>query len=174
VLKLDSPDIVHKTEVGGVKLGLADAAAVRAAFAEIMASAKRHAPTARLDGVLVQPMAKKGVELILGGRQDGQFGPMVLVGTGGVQAELWKDVVLDMAPVSPARAEQMLRSLKGFPLLDGFRGAPKADVAAVARAVSAFSVLLAEAGGRIAEAEVNPLIAGDWGCLAVDGLVQGG
>jgi len=174
VLKLDSPDIAHKTEVGGVKLGLADAAAVRAAFAEIMASAKRHAPTARLDGVLVQPMAKKGVELILGGRQDGQFGPMVLVGTGGVQAELWKDVVLDMAPVSPARAEQMLRALKGFPLLDGFRGAPKADVAAVARAVSAFSVLLAEAGGRIAEAEVNPLIAGEWGCLAVDGLVKGG
>jgi acyl-CoA synthetase (NDP forming) len=174
VLKLDSPDIAHKTEVGGVKLRLADAAAVQAAFAEIMASAKHHAPTARLDGVLVQPMARPGVELILGGRQDGQFGPLVLVGTGGVQAELWKDVALDLAPVSPARAEAMLRSLKGFPLLDGFRGAPRADVPAVARAVSAFSVLLAAAGGRIAEAEANPLIAGAWGCVAVDGLVKGG
>jgi acyl-CoA synthetase (NDP forming) len=174
VLKLDSPDIAHKTEVGGVKLRLADAAAVQAAFAEIMASAKHHAPTARLDGVLVQPMARPGVELILGGRQDGQFGPLVLVGTGGVQAELWKDVALDLAPVSPARAEAMLRSLKGFPLLDGFRGAPRADVAAVARAVSAFSVLLAAAGGRIAEAGANPLIAGAWGCVAVDGLVKGG
>ncbi|MCB4823757.1 acetate--CoA ligase family protein [Roseicella aerolata] len=174
VLKLDSPDIAHKTEVGGVKLNLGDAAAVRAAFAGIMASAKQHAPQARLEGVLVQRMSRKGVELILGGRQDGQFGPMVLVGTGGVQAELWKDVALDIAPVSPARAERMLRSLKGFPLLDGFRGAPRADVAAVAQAVSAFSVLLAEAGARIQEAEVNPLIAGDWGCLAVDGLVRCG
>ena len=119
-------------------------------------------------------MSQRGVELILGGRRDGQFGPLVLVGTGGVQAELWKDVALDIAPVSPARAEAMLRSLKGFALLDGFRGAAKADVAAVARAVSAFSVLLAEAGDRIEEAEVNPLIAGDWGCLAVDGLIRCG
>jgi acetate---CoA ligase (ADP-forming) len=172
VLKLDSPDIAHKTEVGGVKLNLGDAAAVRSAFAEIAASAQYHTPAARIDGVLVQRMSRKGVELILGGRQDGQFGPMVLVGTGGVQAELWKDVTLDIAPVSPARAEAMLRSLKGFPLLDGFRGSPKADLAAVAAAVSAFSVLLAAADGRIEEAEVNPLIAGDWGCLAVDGLVK--
>ena len=172
VLKLDSPDIAHKTEVGGVKLNLGDAAAVRSAFAEIAASAAYHAPSARIDGVLVQRMSQKGVELILGGRQDGQFGPMVLVGSGGVQAELWKDVALDIAPVSPARAEAMLRSLKGFPLLDGFRGAPKADVTAVAKAVSAFSVLLAAADGRIEEAEVNPLIAGDWGCLAVDGLIK--
>jgi acyl-CoA synthetase (NDP forming) len=172
VLKLDSPDIAHKTEVGGVRLNLGDAAAVRSAFAEIAASAAHHAPRARIDGVLVQRMAPKGVELILGGRRDGQFGPMVLVGTGGVQAELWKDVVLDIAPVSPARAEAMLRSLKGFPLLDGFRGAPKADLAAVTQAISAFSVLLAAADGRIEEAEANPLIAGEWGCLAVDGLVK--
>jgi acetate---CoA ligase (ADP-forming) len=172
VLKLDSPDIAHKTEVGGVKLNLADANAVRSAFAEIAASARLHAPGARIDGVLVQRMSQRGVELILGGRRDGQFGPLVLVGTGGVQAELWKDVTLDIAPVSPARAEAMLRSLKGFPLLDGFRGSPKADLAAVAAAVSAFSVLLAAADGRIEEAEVNPLIAGDWGCLAVDGLVK--
>jgi acyl-CoA synthetase (NDP forming) len=174
VLKLDSPDIAHKTEVGGVKLNLADAAAVREAFGAIMAGAKAHAPTARLDGVLVQRMSQKGVELILGARRDPQFGAMILVGTGGVQAELWRDVALDLAPVSPERAEAMLRGLQGFPLLDGFRGAPKADVAAVARAVSAFSVLAAEAGERLQEAEVNPLIAGPWGCLAVDGLVKCG
>ena len=174
VLKLDSPDIAHKTEVGAVKLNLADAAAVRAAFAEIMESARRHAPKARLDGVLIQRMAPRGVELILGARRDPQFGPMLLVGTGGVQAELWRDVALDIAPVTPARAEAMLRGLKGFPLLDGFRGAPKADIAAVARAVSAFSCLAAAAGDRLDEAEVNPLIAGPWGCLAVDGLVRCG
>ena len=99
---------------------------------------------------------------------------MVLIGTGGVQAELWRDVALDLAPVTPARAEAMLRSLKGFPLLDGFRGSPKADVAAVAKAISAFSCLAAAAGERLDEAEVNPLIAGPWGCLAVDGLVRCG
>ena len=174
VLKLDSPDIAHKTEVGGVKLNLGSAAAVQAAFAEIMASAKQHAPSARLDGVLVQRMAQKGVEIILGGRRDPQFGPMLLVGTGGVQAELWRDVALDLAPVSPARAEEMLRSLQGFPLLDGFRGAPKADVAALAQAVAAFSQFLAAAGEKVEEAEVNPVIAGPWGCLAVDGLVRCG
>jgi len=174
VLKLDSPDIAHKTEIGGVKLNLRDATAVRAAFEEITASARRHAPAARIDGVLVQRMAPKGVELILGVRRDPQFGPMVLVGTGGVQAELWRDVALDLAPVTPERAEAMLRSLKGFPLLDGFRGAPKADIGAVARAVSAFSCLAAAAGERLQEAEVNPLIAGAWGCLAVDGLVRCG
>lgn len=171
VLKLDSPDIAHKTEVGGVRLNLGDAAAVREGFAAIMAAVRDKAPDARVDGVLIQRMAAKGVELILGARRDPQFGPMVLVGTGGVQAELLRDVALDLAPVTPERAEAMLRSLRCFPLLDGFRGAPRADVAAVARAVADFSGLIA-AADRVQEAEVNPLIAGPWGCLAVDGLVR--
>lgn len=174
VLKLDSPDIAHKTEVGGVRLNLGDAAAVRAAFGTIADSARRHAPDARIDGVLVQRMARQGVELILGAKRDPQFGPMVLVGTGGVQAELWRDVALDLAPVTPEAAERMLRSLTGFPLLDGFRGAERCDIGAVAAAVSAFSTLVAAADERIAEAEINPLIAGPWGCLAVDGLVRCG
>jgi acyl-CoA synthetase (NDP forming) len=174
VLKLDSPDIAHKTEVGGVRLSLGDAEAVRGAFDAIVASVRQHAPGARVDGVLVQRMARTGVELILGAKRDPQFGSMVLVGTGGVQAELWRDVALDLAPVTPARAEAMLRSLKGFALLDGFRGAEKADLRAVSEAVAAFSALVAAAGERIAEAEINPLIAGPWGCLAVDGLVRCG
>ena len=91
-----------------------------------------------------------------------------------MQAELWRDVALDLAPVTPERAERMLRSLKGFPLLDGFRGAEKADLRAVSEAVAAFSALVAAAGERVAEAEINPLIAGPWGCLAVDGLVRCG
>jgi acetate---CoA ligase (ADP-forming) len=171
VLKLDSPDVAHKTEVGGVRLNLADAAAVRDGFAAIMAAVRAKAPAARVDGVLVQRMAAKGVELILGARRDAQFGPMVLIGTGGVQAELLRDVALDLAPVTPERAEAMLRSLRCFPLLDGFRGAPRADLAAVAQAVADFSALIA-AAERVQEAEVNPLIAGPWGCLAVDGLVR--
>jgi len=126
-----------------------------------------------VDGVLIQRMAPAGVELILGARRDPQFGAMVLVGLGGVQAELFRDVALDVAPVDAARADAMLRSLRAFPLLDGFRGAPPADVAAVANAVAAFSEFAAAAGEHVAEAEINPLIAGPWGCLAVDGLVRG-
>ncbi|MDB5414346.1 MAG: CoA-binding protein [Rubritepida sp.] len=172
VLKVDSPDIAHKTEVGGVQLNLTDEAAVSAAFARIMEGAKRHAPEARIDGVLVQRMEARGVELILGASRDPQFGNMVLVGLGGVQAELWKDVSLDVAPVSPEGALAMLKSLKGFPLLDGFRGSDKVDLAAVAQAVSRFSGFVAALGERLEEAEINPLVCRPNGCIAVDGLMK--
>lgn len=171
VLKLDSPDVAHKTEVGGVQLNLADADAVRAGFARIMEGARTHAPEARVEGVLVQRMEPRGVELILGARRDGQWGTMVLVGLGGVQAELWKDVQMDVAPVSPARAEAMLRALRSWPLLDGFRGAPKVDVAKVAEAISRFSAFAAACGERLEEAEINPLLCRPDGCVAVDGLM---
>ena len=172
VLKLDSPDVAHKTEVGGVKLNLADAAGVSEAFDAIMAGARQHAPAARVDGVLVQRMAARGPELILGARQDPQFGTTLLVGLGGVQAELWKDVALDIAPVSAARAEAMLRSLKSFPLLNGFRGAPKVDIAAVAETIARFSSFAAEIGPRLEEMEINPLVCLPDGPVALDGLMQ--
>jgi hypothetical protein len=171
VLKLDSPDVAHKTEVGGVELNLADAAAVTAAFGRIMAGAAKHAPKARVDGVLVQRMEARGVELILGARRDPQFGVMVLVGLGGVQAELWKDVALDVAPVSPEGAMAMLRSLKAFPLLDGFRGSPKLPVEQIAAAIAQFSGFAAAMGDRLEEAEINPLLCRPDGCVAVDGLM---
>ena len=172
VLKLDSPDVAHKTEVGGVQLNLADAAAVGAAFAAIMEGARAHAPAARVDGVLVQRMAARGPELILGARSDPQFGVTVLVGLGGVQAELWKDVVLDIAPVSAARAEAMLRGLKSFPLLDGFRGAAPVDVAAVAETIARFSGFAAAMGPRLDEMEINPLVCLADGAVALDGLMR--
>jgi len=172
VLKVDSPDIAHKTEVGGVQLNLTDAAAVRAAFARIMEGAKQHAPAARVDGVLIQRMEARGVELILGARRDPQFGVMVLVGLGGVQAELWKDVALEVAPVSPEGAMAMLKRLKAWPLLDGFRGAEPVDVQAVADAIARFSAFAAAAGDRLEEAEINPLLCRADGCVAVDGLMK--
>lgn len=172
VLKLDSPDVAHKTEVDGVQLNLADADAVRAAHARIMEGARRHAPDARIQGVLVQRMEARGVELILGARRDPQWGTLLLVGLGGVQAELWKDVALDLAPVTPARAAAMLRGLKSWPLLDGFRGAPKVDVAKVADAISRFSAFAAACGGRLEEGEINPLLCRPDGCVAVDGLLR--
>lgn len=171
VLKLDSPDVAHKTEVGGVELNLADAAGVTAAFARIMSGAARHAPAARVDGVLVQRMEARGVELILGARRDPQFGTMILVGLGGVQAELWKDVALDVAPVSPEGALAMLRSLKAFPLLDGFRGAAPMPVAEIAATIAQFSGFAAALGERLEEAEINPLVCRPDGCVAVDGLM---
>jgi acyl-CoA synthetase (NDP forming) len=172
VLKLDSSDVAHKTEVGGVRLDLRDAAAVRTAFAAIAEGVARHAPGAHMRGVLVQRMEARGVELILGARRDPQFGPMVLVGLGGVQAELWKDVALDLAPVSKEGAMAMLRSLRAFPLLDGFRGAAKADVAALAEAIARFSAFAAACGDRLEEAEINPLLCRPDGCVAVDGLLR--
>ena len=172
LFRSDSPDVAHKTEVGGVKLNLGSAAEVAAAFAAIMQGARTHAPQARVDGVLVQKMAARGPELILGARRDPQFGVTLLVGLGGVQAELWKDVALDIAPVSPARAEAMLRSLKSFPLLDGFRGAPRVDIAALAATIAGFSALAAAIGPRLDEMEINPLVCLPEGCVALDGLMR--
>jgi acyl-CoA synthetase (NDP forming) len=171
VLKLDSPDVAHKTEVGGVELNLSDEAAVTAAFGRIMTGAAKHAPKARVDGVLVQRMEARGVELILGARRDPQFGTMVLVGLGGVQAELWKDVALDVAPVSPEGAMAMLRSLKAFPLLDGFRGSAPMPVEQIAATIAQFSSFAAAMGDRLEEAEINPLVCRPDGCVAVDGLM---
>ncbi len=172
VLKLDSPDVAHKTEVGGVRLDLRDAAAVREAFAAIEAGLAHHAPAARFRGVLVARMEAKGVELLLGARRDPQWGTMLVVGLGGVQAELWKDVALDLAPVSEEGALAMLRTLRAFPLLDGFRGAPKCDLAAAARAIARFSAFAAAAGERLEEAEINPLLCRADGCVALDGLLK--
>ncbi|WP_164867966.1 acetate--CoA ligase family protein [Rhodovarius crocodyli] len=172
VLKIDSPDIAHKTEVGGVKLNLSHAESVRAGYDGIIASVKAHAPDARIDGVLVQKMAERGPELIVGARRDPQFGTTVLVGLGGVQAELWKDVALDIAPVSAERAEAMLRSLKSFPLLDGFRGSAKVDLASVAATIARFSELAVALGDRLEEAEINPLVCLPTGSVALDGLMK--
>ena len=130
VLKIASEDIAHKTEVGGVALNLQDDAAVREAYERILATVRSHAPQARIDGVLIAPMVRGGVELIAGVSRDPVFGPVVMVGMGGIYAEVLKDVAVQVAPVSEDEALRMIRSLKLFPLLDGARGQAKADVAA--------------------------------------------
>ncbi|HZS84636.1 MAG TPA: acetate--CoA ligase family protein [Stellaceae bacterium] len=177
-LKLESPDILHKTEAGVVRLGLADADAVRRAYAEILERAAmlpRDAGSSggepRISGILVQPMAPQGVELVIGGRRDPQFGPLILVGAGGVLIELLRDSVVSLAPVSPMAARALLRRLKCAPLLDGFRGSPPVDLDAIAEAVSRVSELIADHAETIAEFDVNPLICGPEGCVAVDALI---
>ena len=139
VLKIASEDIAHKTEIGGVALNLHDDDAVRQAYDASWPMPAQHAPQARIDGVLVAPMVRGGVELIVGISRDPVFGPVVMVGMGGIYAEILKDVAVQVAPVSEDEARRMIRSLKMFPLLDGARGQPKADVAAAARMVARLS-----------------------------------
>lgn len=173
VLKAESADIAHKTEAGVVRLALADDAQVRAAYAEILANARRNAPGAAVDGVLVQPMVPPGLEMLVGGRVDPLFGPMVVVGFGGVLVELLKDAASALAPVSPRQARRMLEGLKAARLLAGYRGAAAVDVDRLSFVVACISELIADHADVIAEIDVNPLICAGERIVAVDGLVAG-
>ena len=166
VLKADSPTILHKTELGVVKLGIADDAALERAYGEIVAAAKGH----ELRGVLVQPMLP-GVEVIVGARVDPVVGPVLVVGSGGVLVELMQDSVAALAPVSAAEAKSMLARLKGYRLLTGYRGSAAVDLDALADAVARVSEIAADFAGEIAEMDVNPLRCGPRGVAAVDALI---
>ena len=163
-LKTASPEISHKTEAGGVRLGLVDAESLTAAYTDI---------TDRLGPVVtVAAMAPPGVEVALGVVHDPTFGPLVLVAAGGVLVELLHDRVLAMPPLDVSAAHRMIERLTMRPILDGVRGAPAADVDALARAISRLSVLAADLGDLLAALDVNPVIAGPSGCLAVDALAE--
>lgn len=173
VLKIVSPDIAHKTEVGGVVVGVRSEAQLREEHDAMLARVAQKAPRARITGVLVAQMAQGGTELILGTTKDPVFGPVVMVGLGGIFAEVLRDVALQVAPVSEAQALQMLRSLKAFALLDGARGRPRADVAAAARAVAALSRFAARHANTVCEIDINPLVVLDHGqgAFALDALL---
>lgn len=170
-LKIESPDIAHKTEAGGVLLHLADAAAVRAAFATILDNAATHAPAARIDGVTVQAMARPGLELLAGARVDPVFGPVVVLALGGILVETLRDRVLDFAPLGLAAAHAMIDRLEHQQLLAGWRGATPVDRDSLANTLSRLSQLIAD-HPRIAEIEINPLICMDGQPVAVDVLVS--
>ena len=170
-LKIESPDILHKTEARGVELNLKDAAAVRSAFAQLLANARQYKPDARISGVLVQAMATGEVELVIGLKRDPVFGPVVMVGLGGVLIEVFKDVVFRAAPVTEGEALRMLNELKSRVVLDGVRGKPPVDKAALAGMISAVSRFAAAAGPRLAELDLNPVLAGSRGVTAVDWLM---
>ena len=170
-LKVESPDLPHKTEAGVIRLNLPDAAAVRAAYAAVMANAARVTPAPRIAGVLVQPMVPSGVELVIGARVDPLFGPVVVVGLGGVLVEVLADTALALAPVDEPEARAMLDRLRGARLLDGFRGAPAVDRGAVARAIVAISRFAADHAATVAEIDVNPLIGAGGRVVAVDALI---
>jgi acyl-CoA synthetase (NDP forming) len=162
-LKTAAPGVGHKTEAGGVRLGIGDGGSLRAAYEELRS---RLGPEA-----LVTAMAPPGVELALGVVRDAQFGPLVMVAAGGVLVEVLRDRRFGLPPIDEAGARRMLDRLAIRPLLDGVRGAPPADLDAVAAAVARLSVLAEELGEHLEALDVNPLIAGAGGCLAVDALV---
>lgn len=166
-LKIDAA-VAHKSEIGGVRVGLGDEAAVRAAADELLAI--ELPGTGRAYGLLVQPMVAEGIELIVGVRRDAQFGPAVLVGLGGFLAEAIDDVAIALAPVPAEHVRAMLHGLRGSRLLDGFRGRPAVDVDAVADLVVRVGALAAERDD-ILELDLNPVIAGATGAVVVDALV---
>jgi acyl-CoA synthetase (NDP forming) len=173
VLKIASPDLPHKTEVGGVMVGLASEAEVRRGYAQMLDRVAGKAPRAAIDGVIVAPMAKGIAELILGSRIDPVFGPVVMVGLGGIFAEIIQDSAVQMAPVTETQAMAMLTSLKAFPVLNGARGRPRADLAAAARAVAALSRFAAAHADTIGEIDINPLLLRPegQGAVALDALL---
>jgi acyl-CoA synthetase (NDP forming) len=174
VMKILSPDIVHKSEIGGVLLGISDADAVREGFALLLERARTAAPSARLDGVLVARQISGGVECILGIHRDPVFGPMAMFGLGGIFVEVLKDVVFRRCPFGVDVAEAMIRSIKGAPLLFGARGGKPADVKALAETLARLSAFAVAAGPRLLSVDLNPVFAmpdGE-GAFAVDAVIE--
>ncbi|MBE0614835.1 MAG: acetate--CoA ligase family protein [Burkholderiales bacterium] len=169
-VKIESPDLPHKTEVGGVRLGLTSKEEVAAAASEVLAAARQHAPNAAIAGVLVQKMATPATEIVLGVRRDPSFGPVLMLGLGGVFIEVLKDVVFASAPVSEADAAFMLQRLRGRAILDGVRGRPGVDRASLTKAICALSQFALD-HPEVAELDLNPVFAGPDGAVAVDWLM---
>jgi acyl-CoA synthetase (NDP forming) len=171
VMKVESPDLPHKTEAGVIRLNLRTEAEVRTGYAEVMANAAKVSPAPRINGVLVQPMVPQGVELVIGARNDPLFGPLIVVGLGGILVEVLQDSALSPAPVTAQQAGSMLRRLKGFKLLQGFRGMAAVDVNKLADIISSVSRFAADHQDRVAELDINPLICNGDRIVAVDALI---
>ena len=167
-LKIESPDILHKTEIGGVSLGLDSEEAVRREFCRIMDAAGTHAPTAALSGILVQRMSSGHVEIVLGVRRDPTFGMIVMVGLGGIFVEVLKDVTFRQAPFGSDEGMAMLDELRGAAVLDGVRGGPPVDRDALARTLAAVSVLASSMKDRLEELDLNPVLVSEDSISVVD------
>jgi acetyl-CoA synthetase (ADP-forming) len=170
VLKIVSPDILHKSDVGGVLIDLKSAADVRKGYAQILRNVKKHKANAKIMGVLVQEMAPVATEVIVGAVKDPQFGPAVMFGLGGIFVEVLKDVTFRIAPVSRVEACEMIGEVKAYPLLKGYRNTPAADVDAIVKIVLCASRLVMD-HQEIKELDLNPILVYEKGAKTVDARI---
>ena len=170
VLKIVSPDILHKSDIGGVKLNLNSEDEVGRAYDEIMATAKKHAPKAKVEGVSVQPMARPATEVIIGMNKDQQFGPVLMFGLGGILVEVLKDVSFRIVPLAKRDAREMIREIKAYPVLEGYRGQEPADVETLENLLLKVSDFV-EKHPDIKEMDLNPIFAYRDGATAVDARI---
>ena len=170
VLKIVSSDISHKTDVGGVKLGIKDDEGVRDAYDEIMRNVKKKQPDARIHGILVQEMAPPSTEVIVGGLRDPQFGPAVMFGLGGIFVEVFKDVSFRIAPVEKYEALDMIHEIKGAKVLKGFRNVEASDISALAQTIVQVSDIMVSIE-EIKEIDLNPILVYPKGLKAVDARI---
>jgi len=169
-LKIASPEVIHKSDSGGVRLALNHAAAVRTAYSETLENVRQQYPGANLHGVSVQKMARPGTEVIVGTSKDPQFGPVIMFGLGGIFVEVFKDVSFRIIPVDQRDAQQMIKEIKGYPLLQGARGKEAASIPALVEIILKISSLIEE-NPQIKELELNPIFAYRDGALAVDARI---
>jgi acyl-CoA synthetase (NDP forming) len=170
VLKIVSPDVLHKSDAGGVKLSLKNEKDVGKAFDEIISSIKKHEPTANIQGVSVQNMARPGTEVIIGMSKDPQFGPVLMFGLGGILVEVLKDVSFRIVPLTRRDAREMIREIKGYPILEGYRGQDPANIEVLEETLLKVSDFV-ENRPEIKELDINPIFAYRDGALAVDARV---
>jgi len=170
VLKVVSPQVIHKTDVGGVKLGIRNASQVELAFKEIMSSVCATMPEARIDGVSVQPMARPGTEVIIGMSKDPQFGPVIMFGLGGILVELLKDVSFRIVPLTKRDASEMIREVKSYPLMRGYRGHEAVNINLLEDLIVKVSAFV-DKTPEIKELDLNPVIAYKDSAVVVDARV---
>jgi acetyl-CoA synthetase (ADP-forming) len=170
VLKIVSQDILHKTEAGGVMVGLNTKEQVAHAYDQILSNVHQHNPGARVEGVLVQKMAPVGVEVIVGGLRDSTFGPTVLFGLGGIFVEVLKDATFRVAPITEMDSREMIEEIRGYPLLKGVRGQPPSDEEAIIRILHATSKIMLE-NSQIQQVDLNPVVVYARGAAVVDARV---
>ncbi len=169
-LKIASPEIVHKSDSGGVRLSLNNTSEVRAAYREIIDGVQKKYPSASIQGVSVQKMAKPGTEVIVGTSKDPQFGPVIMFGLGGIFVEVLKDVSFRIIPLSRKDSLEMIEEIKGYPLLQGYRGKESVDIPALTEIILKISRVMEE-NPEIKELELNTIMAYKKGALAVDGRI---
>jgi acyl-CoA synthetase (NDP forming) len=170
VLKISSPDVIHKSDSGGVKLGLANATQVGKAYSEIVLAIEKAFPKAVIEGVSVQEMAPPGVEVIVGMSKDPQFGPVLMFGLGGIFVEVLKDVSFRIVPVSERDAGEMIREIKGYPVLEGYRGQEPASIPALEMLIVKVSQFVGK-NPQIKELDLNPVFAYPDKAVAVDARI---